>query len=375
MTWSVRLQRAALVGGTLLGFACGESSGPVRPKTLTAVTGDGQFWIVSAPLPAPLRVRVIGSDNQPLTGATVSWAVTAGSATVGAATSATDSLGIAAATVTLGAVAEPSAVQATVMGLPPVSFNVAACVVEAFTLGAPVSAALATTDCRANGFYTDVYSLDLTSGQQSISLAMGSTAFDAFLEVYHGAGPFIAGNNDSAVGTRNSVVHLIAAPGNYVIAPSSYDPDTTGAYSVSAVTWAPTLAGCAEVWVTRGVTFSDSVTATDCRDYSGTYYADRVYVFAMAGTVLKIAERSTAFDAELFLVDRGGSTVAFNDDSAGIGPNAYLVATVPQSNYYIVFIATAGAGETGAYTLAVDATTTAAASQPLFPAPRQPLVK
>src|SRR6266508_2111999 len=112
MTWSVRFARAALVGGGLLGFACGDSTGPVLPKALAAV--------------------------------------------------------------------EPRAVQATGMGLQPVSFNVAASWVEACTLGATVSAALATTDCRANGFYTDVYSLDLTSGQQSISLAMGSTAFNSW---------------------------------------------------------------------------------------------------------------------------------------------------------------------------------------------------
>jgi hypothetical protein len=370
MSFSVRFTCAALVGGGLLGLGCGDSGAPVGPKTLTAVAGDGQFWMVSAPLPAPLRVRVIGTDDQPLAGATVTWGVVvAGSATVSPPSSTTDSLGMAATTVTLGATPGPVAVRATVATLQQVVFNVAACAVSAFTLGATLTAALATSDCRANGFYTDVYSLDLTSGggPQGLTIFDSAATFDAYLEFYRGDGVFLAVNDDIEKGViKNSLLHVIAAPGSYIIAPSAFDPDTTGPYTLSAVSWTPALAGCAEVWVTRGISVADSVTTTDCAA-PGPFYADAVSIVAAAGSVLTIAERSTAFDAflELYLdlgADQNLVFIAGNNDSAGVGPDAFLVATVPQTARYIVFAATADAGRTGAYTLTVSASTTLSGS-------------
>lgn len=365
MTCSVRFARAALVGGGLLGVGCGESSAPVAPTTLVAVAGEGQFWIVGAPLPVPLRVRVTGSDAQPLAGATVSWGVTAGSATVGAASSETDSLGIAAMTVTLGAVAEAVAVRAAVTGLQPVTFSATACAVSAFTLGATISAALATTDCRTNGFYTDVYSLDLTSGQQGLTISDSSGTFDTYLELYRGDGAFVAVNDDIDPGViQNSLIAAIVAPGSYILAPSSFDPDTTGAYSLSVLSRPQALADCDLVWVTRGITVTDSVTATDCVDSSGPFYADRVVIFADAGSVLTIAERSTAFDAELFLQTAAGIAVASNDDSANASTttNAYLVYPVAQTGLYLLFAATDTTSATGAYTLTISASSTLSGS-------------
>jgi hypothetical protein len=348
------------------GLACGESNAPVPPALLVS-DGDGQFAFVGGALPDPLIARVTGSGGGPTSGAAVQWTVTAGVATLGAASSVTDASGLATTTVTVGNQPGSIAVRAEATGLPPVTFNASACSPPvAFTFPDTISETLATTDCSPGGYYTDFFSVDLTSGQQGVTISMTSTVFDAFLDVYHGDGRLL-GFHDDIVPTidQNSLLKAIVAPGTYVVAPNSYDPDTTGAYELSVVARPQTLASCDLVWVTRGVTVPDSVTASDC--VSGGFYADVVAIYAAAGSVLTIAERSTAFDAELFLQDRGGNLVASNDDSAGVGPNAYLVYTVSQTGPYLLFVATATAGATGGYTLAIDASSMAPAPVRMVP--------
>jgi hypothetical protein len=66
-------KHAGLVGAllALLALACGDGgTAPdppsITPKDLQPVSGDGQKAARGAPLAAPLRARVIGTDNQPL---------------------------------------------------------------------------------------------------------------------------------------------------------------------------------------------------------------------------------------------------------------------------------------------------------------------
>ena len=155
---------------------------------------------------------------------------------------------------------------------------------------------------------------------------------------------------------------MIVGSGDYVIAPSSYDPDTIGPYALSTLLWQAEVSGCGEVWVTRGITISDSIKAGDCVDSTGPYYADAISIVVSVGTVLTITEQSTAFDAALFVFDGTGVPVAQNLDSADTGPNAHLSFTVPATNRYFLFAATQDTAATGAYTLTIAASTTAAAS-------------
>ncbi len=375
MRRSLRATVTLALAAGLFGLACGsDSSGPVVPKTVAAVAGDSQSAVVGTTLPIPLSALVTGSESQPFRNVEVTWAVTEGAATLGAVASSTDSEGIARTTLTLGNTEGRVTVRATVTGLPAATFTATACVFPVLTLGATVSGALAVTDCKLGPFFEDFYSLDLTSGggggQQGITLSMSSTTFDTWLELYTDSRAFVALNDDIDPGVvQNSLLNAIVAPGHYVVAPSSYDADTTGDYSVSAAAWSPTVAGCEDVWVTRGVTLADSVTTTDCSYGTGPSYADLVLIAADSGSVLKIAMRSGAFNAALFLLDPNGLLVGSNDDSAGVGPHAYLVATVPATNFYVLLIATSVAGATGAYTLDIAASSTLAASEPLLPGP------
>ncbi|HEY6854142.1 MAG TPA: Ig-like domain-containing protein, partial [Gemmatimonadales bacterium] len=77
------------------------------PAQLLKVSGDSQSAVTGAPLVAPLSVRVLDALGSGFVGDTVTWTVTAGTASLSGGTSVTDSTGYARVTVTptfLGAV-------------------------------------------------------------------------------------------------------------------------------------------------------------------------------------------------------------------------------------------------------------------------------
>jgi hypothetical protein len=386
MSTARQLACIALISSALLSLDCGsDSSGPVVAKTIAAVEGTGQSGPTGATLAIPFRVTVTGSDGRPYPGAIVTWTVPTGAATPAPLTSATDAAGSASTVVTLGAQIGPVVVQASVPGVAPVSFNATATdpcdYIAPYTLGAVVNGALATTDCLLqDNYYSDLYGLTLGS-QQGLRVTM-TAGFNTWLDMYRSNQDFIAGNNDIEPGINtNSQIDVLVAPGSYILAPNSFAAFTTGPYTLSAVTRPQAVGGCEVMWITRGVTLTDSVTTGDCSlfdDTGATHYLDVVGIVAYAGSVLTIAERSTAVDALLSLyrydpVGDSGVLVATNDDSAGLGPNAYLVVSVPLSDVYTLFIGTSGAEETGGYTLAVSSSTTAAGSAAAAPVAPLPL--
>lgn len=355
-----RLTLMAIVGG----IACGDSSSPVVPQTMIGLpAGNGQSAPTGATLPIPLGVIVTGSDGRPFRGATVTWAVTpAGAASLAPATATTDSIGTASTTVTLGGQIGAVGIQASVPNVPPVNFTVTATdpcdYLASYTLGATVNGSLATTDCNFGGYYTDFYRLDLPSAQQGLAISMSSPTFDTWVDLYSfSSGAYLAFDDDISSGNTNSLLEAIVAPGSYVVAPNSFDAGVTGSYSLTVSTRPQTLAGCVLVWLTRGVTVSDNVMTNDCVDTSGAYF-DVVALWLEAGSVLTVAERSTAVNALLELYDASLNLLAANDDSAATTTDAYLAYTIPATAPYVVFISTSVAGQTGAYTLAVSASTT-----------------
>lgn len=84
--------------------ACGETTinDPLAAGTVASVSGNGQVGVAGQALAAPVQVRVLGSDNQPLPGAPVTFTVTTGGGTVSPANATTDANGVASTAWTLG---------------------------------------------------------------------------------------------------------------------------------------------------------------------------------------------------------------------------------------------------------------------------------
>jgi hypothetical protein len=130
----------------VLAAACGsgssEPSGSGGPSAVDIVSGNGQVQLIGTPLTSPLVVRVTSSGTI-VKGATVTFAVTAGSATVSPTTAVTDATGLAKTQVTLGSSPGQVTIVASVSGT-----NLKATFVEtagSSTIVAACSAGAATT--------------------------------------------------------------------------------------------------------------------------------------------------------------------------------------------------------------------------------------
>jgi plastocyanin len=101
--------------GSPVTFTATATPGPA--SQLSLVSGNNQSGAPNSSLPNPLQVRVGDQFGNGVSGVTVSWLVTSGSAMVTPASGPTDATGTAQATVTLGATAGSSTITATSAGL------------------------------------------------------------------------------------------------------------------------------------------------------------------------------------------------------------------------------------------------------------------
>lgn len=373
----------ALAGAITLAGCGGDSTGP-SAASITGIAGDNQEAPTGAPLAFPLSFTALGSGGQPQPGVRVTWTVVspANGATFAPATSTTDASGTATTIVTLGSTQGEVVIRANVPGVAPVTFHalaVSPCAFRAaYTPGTTASGSLTTADCNVGGFYTDFYDLTLPVGQQSLRINMRSAAFDTYIEMWRLTDELLGADDDSSLNNTNSQLDIIftGTSGRYYLAPSSFYSGMTGPYTMSAVTRPATLAGCQQVWVTRGVIVTDAIATTDCSDtVGGTHYFEVAWIYLTAGSVLSVAERSAVVNAKLTLyhADSVLTLVASNDDSSTGNTNAFITYSVAVTDPYILLVGTSGPGQTGAYTLDVSASTTLAGATAAGPAWRGPV--
>ena len=101
------------------------SSSGTGATQIQKTSGDSQVATAGGMLANPFVVTVLNSSNQPVSGFTVTWAITAGSGTLSASSSTTSASGQAQVTLTTGLVAGTNTVTASASGLTgsPVTFS------------------------------------------------------------------------------------------------------------------------------------------------------------------------------------------------------------------------------------------------------------
>jgi hypothetical protein len=108
--------RVQLAGQAQSAVTFSATAVPNFPFTMVISNGDGQSGPVDSMLDEPLVARVGDEFDNAFPGASVEWLVLSGDATVGAATTITDTDGLVTATINLGATPGPIQVQARLPG-------------------------------------------------------------------------------------------------------------------------------------------------------------------------------------------------------------------------------------------------------------------
>ncbi|MDQ6886398.1 MAG: CHRD domain-containing protein [Gemmatimonadota bacterium] len=159
---------AAATSALLAANGCSDSTSPPRPATVVAVN-TVRDTIVGQRVNDSLAVKVADSGGNPLSGITVTWAVTSGGGAVAPTTTTTNAAGIAKAAWTVGPTAGANTVTATVSGLAPVAFTVQA---RLETFSASLNGASENPPKTATGTGTASYTLNATGDTVSYTVTV-----------------------------------------------------------------------------------------------------------------------------------------------------------------------------------------------------------
>lgn len=189
---------------------------PIRASSLAVNAGNNQSGAAGTALANPLRVIARDSNNAPLAGVEVTFAVTSGTATLGSRTAITGADGIASTTVQLGTTVGAVVITATAAPAAPVTFNL--------TITAPpaggdlprITAVIALSGYGGRAQMTsagwfEIYGTNLTGGANARTWA--DTDFTA------GVAPTALNGVRVTIGGQPAFVYFVSAGQVTVVAP------------------------------------------------------------------------------------------------------------------------------------------------------------
>ncbi|MDP9202017.1 MAG: Ig-like domain-containing protein [Gemmatimonadota bacterium] len=363
--------RATVSGLPPVVFTAMARAGPAA--VVEKVSGDNQQGQTGTALEQLLSVRVKDSYNNPISAATVTFAVTSGGGTIQGSPATTNSDGLATAGQwTLGSASTDQTVSAS-SGSASAVFTAhrEVCQATAVTIGVPVAGTLAAGDCGLPDALADLYALS-TSTSQAVTISLTSAAFLPLLTVTAGSGAPVAsddqvgpsgvtycvhnttppdGCHTPSTSTRGSPIMLLAAPGSRTITATSADKQGAGAYTLT-VEASSSVSNCRTVFMERGATSTQQLEATDCLVKYGDavfYYSDDIKIYLSAGSTLQVTMSSSAFTPWLDFFSPTGSYVA-----TCVNPGTAACTFAAQSDgYYLLAPSSFEEQRAGAYTLTV----------------------
>ncbi|HTK57297.1 MAG TPA: hypothetical protein VL295_10730 [Gemmatimonadales bacterium] len=277
--------RSGIYGAVALAIAaCGGSDGGPPPiYSLARVSGDSQnVEVVTAS--APLVVRVIDADSQPVAGVTVNFAVTQGTGDV-TASDVSDVDGLVSAVYTAGSDAGARKVRAQISGVtqlffdlravggPPAAMQATQGQDAAANAGAALSLGVKVTDGFGNGVAGTPVAWSIVSGAGTISTDTTLTDVNGVATISRTLGPGAGGQFVRAIGVAGADTFLfhntakkamtVLAGGSNVSQRYTSDLWVQGNYGYTG-TWGSRSgsfgAHTLNIWdVSSGVTFLDSI--------------------------------------------------------------------------------------------------------------------
>jgi hypothetical protein len=331
--------------------ACGDSTSPARPASLSIVAGDLDSALAGEQI--VLQVRVNGSDNRPYAGAVVTWTVQQGPSTLASPTSTSGSDGIASNSVTLGGSGGQTTIIATAGGATPAVFTVRTIdpctVLRDVAVGATVNGTLTDTDCRIfDSTLIDYYQFALPA-QSGVALSMTSTSFDTYIFLLDVQGNALGVADDISSSNTNSLLRAILPAGAYIIGANAFAVGQAGPYTVQVQQPGIELGDCEVAWTTKGVAVPQQLTTASCAAPDGTVLAaDHLLIVLDQGQSLTVSLTSAAFAARVVIFNGNGS-IQTATDAAGPGATASVTFTAPANDVYIVQLGAVGGATGGAY--------------------------
>jgi hypothetical protein len=161
-------------------------------------------------------------------------------------------------------------------------------------------------------------------------------------------------NDDTPGAGTNSTIRILLARGDYVIGANSLNPGRSGEYELSSATAPESVTNCGEVWVSIGISTSQSVADTDCAQ--GVVLSDRFRLTLQAGESVTLTQSSTVFDPSLTLLNGTGTVGSDVGTTSEAAVVTFTAPAAPALAAYTIVAGTASAEpmQTGAYDLTIE---------------------
>jgi hypothetical protein len=223
--------------------------------------------------------------------------------------------------------------------------------IATITVGDTVRTTIGPNSCQeADGTNVDFYSLTV-SGQANAVIALYAPGLRTYVQVYDPLHTPVVSSNVFQTPDSTASVRVMLAPAAYQIAVRDSLAGTQGAYRLSVTNDTAPAAGCGLIWITPGITTTQTLTTADCTaSGSGTTHYYHHYEMVMLFSQSNVfTDTSTAFSPSMTLFASTGSSV----NSTLNGTVATIAAFAQSQDYYQLWVGSAAALQTGTYKLTV----------------------
>lgn len=214
------------------------------------------------------------------------------------------------------------------------------------TFGVAASDSLTSTTCIA--FYK--FSV---GAQANLRVTLTSPGVQTFLQLADSTGVIRINSVLTDTLDTTTTVRMMLGAGGYQFSVIPINLGQKAKYSLVAVLDASPVAGCNPIWVTAGITTTQTITHSDCtQGPSGTNFFTHVYTLLLrSGQDLNFSEYSTSLAPGMAL---NGPDGLENSAADSLGTTASISTTVGSQGTYRLWVGSSSAGQVGTYTLKIQ---------------------
>ena len=293
---------AQAAGSEAITFNALAVTGP--PAIVRKEAGDGQFIRALESAIVRPQIRVLDFYLNPVAGVPVTFAVASGGGSVTGGSTYTNAAGIASVGSWIVGSEGQQTLSAKIEGIEREQIFTAMIADTPIPCGTVINlpirtlvqTSLSPVSCENDGKHYDIFSVNLAAGAYSFSVT--ATDFDPQIELVN--------SQNEMIGKGSSQLKTIAPGGVYRLRVTSKSPGSSGRYTLQYGDSEPVIAGCEDVFVTRGLSMYQSSGSMDCPGM-----IDRFGIVLRTGQALKVTVEDLSYsDHSVRLLDSSGQVVA-----------------------------------------------------------------
>jgi hypothetical protein len=226
---------------------------------------------------------------------------------------------------------------------------------DVLTVGDTVRDTITTASCRQTDHsYMRLYRLQVAT-QTKLQVSLSSPLQPAFLFAVDSAGVVIANSSITSPLDTATTLQLIVPGGSYDLGVNSAGTTPSGPLRLVATNDSAPISGCVPVWVTKGITTTQTIGAAACATgpLGPSYPSHTFLTVVLGGRELQATEHATGFAPQVLVTNQGGTIIAASTvDSTGTNAVLHYVAGVDAA--LLLWVGSSQQLGFGQYTLTIN---------------------